>query len=58
MSAWRLNKKVVGYLKKVGQLELRTINNAGHLVPMDQGEVALDMLKDFVTRALGEVASQ
>jgi carboxypeptidase C (cathepsin A) len=52
MTAWKLNDKVVGYKKKVGNLELRTVNNAGHLVPMDQGEVALSMVDEFVWGAL------
>jgi len=52
MTAWKLNNKVVGYKKKVGNLELRTVNNAGHMIPMDQGEVALSMVNDFVSGAL------
>jgi carboxypeptidase C (cathepsin A) len=36
--------KVAGYAKSAGNLELRTFNNAGHLVPMDQGEAALQAL--------------
>lgn len=48
---WKLDGKVAGYRKLVGKLELKTVNNAGHLVPMDQGPAALQLLKDFVTRA-------
>ena len=43
-----------GFYKKVGKLELRTINNGGHLIPMDQGEVALNMLNGFVSSAMAE----
>ena len=43
MKPWKVNNKVAGYMKRVGKLELRTLNNAGHLVPMDQGENALAM---------------
>lgn len=43
---------MVGYYKKVGSLWLRNINNAGHLVPMDQGEVALALVNDFIKGTL------
>ena len=48
---WKLGNDVAGYRKLVGKLELKTVNNAGHLVPMDQGAAALQLLKDFVARA-------
>jgi carboxypeptidase C (cathepsin A) len=31
-------------MKSAGYLELRTVNNAGHLVPLDQGEASLNMV--------------
>lgn len=39
-------------MKSVKNYELRTVNNAGHLVPMDQGAAARQMLKDFVKSSL------
>lgn len=45
---WKVNDKVAGSVKKAGNLEFRIVNNAGHLVPMDQGENALAMVKSFV----------
>lgn len=33
---WKINNKVVGSMKNAGLLELRIVNNAGHLVPMDR----------------------
>lgn len=36
------------YKKSAGNLELRIVNKAGHLVPMDQPEAALDLVKSFV----------
>jgi len=57
LTAWKVNKKVVGYLKKAGNLELRTVNNAGHMVPMDQGEVCLDMVVSFINSAMSTSAS-
>ena len=53
-STWKVGGKVAGYHKSVGYLELRTMNNAGHLVPMDQGESALTMAKSFVQKATGQ----
>jgi carboxypeptidase C (cathepsin A) len=41
-----------------GNYELRTVNNAGHLVPMDQGAAARQMLKEFVVRSLSEVQAE
>ena len=45
---WKIKGKVAGSVKKAGLLEFRIVNNAGHLVPMDQGENALEMVKQFV----------
>jgi hypothetical protein len=36
-SVWKTGSKTSGYTKSAGYLELKTVNNAGHLVPMDQG---------------------
>lgn len=47
-SVWKVDGKTVGYKKSTGLYELRTVNNAGHLVPMDQGPAATQLLKDFV----------
>ena len=56
MTPWRLHNKhdnkVAGFHKIAGPLELRTVNDAGHLVPMDQGEAALEMVRSFVDRTL------
>ncbi len=47
-TAWKINGKVVGSVKSAGLLELRIVNKAGHLVPMDCPEVALDLVTSFV----------
>lgn len=49
-----MNNKVAGYFKQVGLYELKTVNNAGHLIPMDQGPAARVLLQDFVNRSLTE----
>ncbi|KAM3137794.1 hypothetical protein pb186bvf_010044 [Paramecium bursaria] len=41
---------VVGYKKQAGNLWYWTINNAGHLVPYDQPEAALYLVKTFVEK--------
>ena len=53
-SVWKADGKTAGYRKQVGLYELRTVNNAGHLVPMDQGPAALQLVKDFVSPATEE----
>lgn len=50
-TVWKVEDKTAGYVKSAGKLELRTINNAGHLVPMDQGKAAREMMKSFVSKA-------
>lgn len=52
LTPWKVKGNVAGFYKIVGNLELRTVNNAGHLVPMDQGENSLEMVKSFVQRSL------
>jgi len=57
-SVWKVNDKTVGYRKQVGLYELRTVNNAGHLVPMDQGPAARQLVKDFVAGKSVETQAQ
>ena len=45
---WKVKDKVAGRIKKAGKLEFRIVFNAGHMVPMDQPENALDMVTSFV----------
>lgn len=52
LTPWKINDQVKGFYKRVGKLQLNTINNGGHLIPMDQGEAALNMLDGFVDFAL------
>ena len=52
MAPWKIDGEVKGFHKRVGKLELRTINNGGHLIPMDQGEAALAMVDEFVKYSL------
>jgi len=52
MSPWKVDGKVAGFHKIVGALELRTVNDAGHLVPMDQGKNSLEMVRSFINRSL------
>ena len=47
---WKINGKMAGLYKAAGNLELRIVFNAGHLVPMDQPEAALNMATSFVNR--------
>lgn len=49
---WKINGKVVGAIKSAGLLEFRIVNKAGHLVPMDRPEEALDMASSFIDRVV------
>ena len=42
--------KIMGYKKSAGNLELRIVLNAGHMVPQDQPQAAFEMISDFVER--------
>merc|ERR1712216_128737 len=45
---WSVNGKVVGRERKHGTLSFLQIHKAGHMVPMDQPEVAMLMLNSFI----------
>lgn len=47
-SVWKVDGKVAGSQKSAGKLSFKIVNNAGHLVPMDQGYNALSMVRDFI----------
>lgn len=47
---------VIGYHKRYGPLELRIVNKAGHLVPMDQPSSAIDMAYSFIERCLNSTS--
>ena len=49
-SPWKVNGQIAGSMKSAGNLELRIVNNAGHLVPMDRPVESLDMATSFVDR--------
>lgn len=48
MCVWRMNHSLVGFAKSVAGLTQLKIRHAGHLVPADQPDVALDMLKRVI----------
>jgi len=41
---WTVNNQIAGYYKKAGGLTEITVRNAGHMVPYDQPECALDLI--------------
>ncbi|CAD8157112.1 unnamed protein product [Paramecium pentaurelia] len=43
-------EKIVGYYKQAGNLELQLVNNAGHMIPTDQPQAALEMIMTFVNK--------
>jgi carboxypeptidase C (cathepsin A) len=51
-TSWVINGKVVGAYKAAGLLELRIVFNAGHMVPMDRPEEALNLVTSFVDKVV------
>ncbi|CAH1107288.1 unnamed protein product [Psylliodes chrysocephalus] len=49
---WRYGSDVAGYIKSAGNLTEVLVRNAGHLVPADQPEWALDLINKFMTNNL------
>lgn len=47
-SKWNVNETPSGEFKNVGNLTFLRVYDAGHMVPMDQPEVALEMLHEFL----------
>uniref|UniRef100_A0A7N1A478 Carboxypeptidase n=1 Tax=Kalanchoe fedtschenkoi TaxID=63787 RepID=A0A7N1A478_KALFE len=47
--------KEVGSIKSFGSLTFMKVYNAGHLVPMDQPEVSLQMIKEWMSASLVKV---
>lgn len=45
---WRLFNTNVGWKKIYGNLNFVLIRNAGHLVPADQAQAAINMIKQFI----------
>ncbi|TMW62082.1 hypothetical protein Poli38472_009575 [Pythium oligandrum] len=45
---WLVNDQVAGLTKSAGNMSYVVVMNAGHLVPTDQPEAALDMMRRFL----------
>jgi len=45
---WKMGNKIAGYAREVGNLKQVLVRNAGHILPYDQPEVALDMMTRFI----------
>jgi carboxypeptidase C (cathepsin A) len=45
---WRVNGAIAGYAKSAAGLTQLKIRHAGHLAPVDQPEIALDLLNRVV----------
>jgi len=51
MSNWVLNGSTAGEFASSGPLTFLAIEKAGHMVPMDQPQVALEMLRIFISNS-------
>ncbi|GFX54293.1 probable serine carboxypeptidase CPVL [Trichonephila clavipes] len=45
---WRLRDEIAGYVHNVGDFFLAVVRSAGHIVPRDQPEYALDLITRFI----------
>lgn len=52
MLPFKINGKEAGLLKSYGPLSFLKVRDAGHMVPMDEPEAALEMLKEWMGGAL------
>ncbi|TVU19121.1 hypothetical protein EJB05_35255 [Eragrostis curvula] len=52
MLPFKINGKEAGLLKSYGPLSFLKVHDAGHMVPMDQPEAALDMLRKWMGGSL------
>ncbi|OQS07465.1 serine carboxypeptidase-like 48-like [Thraustotheca clavata] len=48
LSAWKINGQEAGQKRSFGNLTMLRVYNAGHMVPHDQPEVALEMFSSFI----------
>lgn len=46
---WVYGKKPVGYVRRYNNLQSLLVLEAGHMVPMDQPEIAMQMMKEFMS---------
>jgi pimeloyl-ACP methyl ester carboxylesterase len=51
LTAWRVDGRAAGEARAARGLTFLEVNDAGHMVPMDQPAAALDMLSRFITGA-------
>lgn len=49
---WKVDSETHGYLKKYGNLYFLVVEQAGHMVPMDQPKASLRMLDSFLKGSL------
>lgn len=54
---WKLDGRTVGKLRSSNGLNFMQVYEAGHMVPMDQPKVALQMMSDFVYGKLGKASA-
>eukprot|EP01084_Bolivina_argentea_P120315 213248_1 len=54
MSQWIVNGKIVGEIRQGNNTDFSfvRIKNAGHMVPMDQPEIALELINQFISDTL------
>jgi len=52
---WSLNGKVVGSFKSYQDFTFLRVSNAGHMVPMDQPVVALEMLRKLLSGSFNKI---
>jgi cathepsin A (carboxypeptidase C) len=52
--AWQVDGKAAGRLRSSNGFSFLQVFQAGHMVPMDQPEAALQMLDEFTSKKLGE----
>ncbi|KAB0798559.1 hypothetical protein PPYR_09552 [Photinus pyralis] len=49
---WKLNNVLVGYITRAKKLTHVIVRNSGHMVPLDQHDVAYNMIMKFLSKTL------
>jgi len=54
-SKWNIDGVAAGEIRQVENFKFLRVYDAGHMVPMNQPHIALEMLRTFITKEIEDV---